>query len=526
MSAEDSGDNWILGVILGLAGSILINTGNNIQSLGLQKLQKQNSKPSPTGQIKEKIFPVSSEETTNTIESEIHGNADKVTVVEKEMKPSESKTWVIGTIIFVGGTILNFYSFAFAAQSMLASLESVQFVTNLIFGKFMLGAIVTKTMLSGTILAVVGTLIAVQNSSKAALDLNTEELIGLYGNLAYIVYVIVVVILLVLLDQIYRCHEKRADSDKPLRFSHIIMALSYSIWSALVGTQSVVQAKVIAELLTVHSRGDENVFKSWFTYVTIIAWFVTAVIWLKRLNDALSKFNPLFIIPLLQCSFIFFAIISGGLYFKEFDTFTFNQWIGFWCGVLVMFVGLALLTPRNLSQNEALKEEIAHIIVEASCASSVDIGINQLLSPRHNKHSHSIAEILSPRKILRNDEEQHSTANTVLTGSHSQSTRGAKKKPRYILQTHTSMMTAALNSAVECRQTRERRQALVERARSLLQNTQDGDSFFEQVAVVVQEMKNELGTVDHVVLNSVTVNSSREMSPLAISHRSILSPRP
>jgi hypothetical protein len=40
-------------------------------------------------------------------------------------------------------------------------------------------------------------------------------------------------------------------------------------------------------------------------------------VWLQRLNDALSKFNPLFIIPLLQCMFIFFAILSGGIFFKE-----------------------------------------------------------------------------------------------------------------------------------------------------------------------------------------------------------------
>ena len=83
-----------------------------------------------------------------------------------------------------------------------------------------------------------------------------------------------------------------------------------------IGTQSVVQAKVLAELLALQGSGEENVFASWFLYLTLIIWAVTCVVWLKRLNDALKMFNPLFIIPLLQCSFIFFAIVSGGIFFK------------------------------------------------------------------------------------------------------------------------------------------------------------------------------------------------------------------
>lgn len=35
-------------------------------------------------------------------------------------------TWKIGTGIFIFGALLNFASYAFAAQSMLASLESIQ----------------------------------------------------------------------------------------------------------------------------------------------------------------------------------------------------------------------------------------------------------------------------------------------------------------------------------------------------------------------------------------------------------------
>ena len=40
-STTDEGENWSLGVILGLLGSVAINTGNNLQSLGLKSLREE-----------------------------------------------------------------------------------------------------------------------------------------------------------------------------------------------------------------------------------------------------------------------------------------------------------------------------------------------------------------------------------------------------------------------------------------------------------------------------------------------------
>ena len=45
----------------------------------------------------------------------------------------------MGTGVFVLGSLLNFASYGFAAQSLLASLEAVQFVTNVAFGRLALG---------------------------------------------------------------------------------------------------------------------------------------------------------------------------------------------------------------------------------------------------------------------------------------------------------------------------------------------------------------------------------------------------
>ena len=275
---SDGSENWVLGVTLGLLGSIAINTGNNIQSLGLKNAQVNEKvapdvePTSPDAQKKQSIPWLS----PKGVKTAPYDNDDEFSVVTvAKQGPLVSPTWIVGTVIFVSGSLLNFASYAFAAQSMLASLESVQFVTNLLFGKFMLGARVTQTMMAGTLLTVTGTIMAVQFSSKETLDLNTEDIKNLYKNPAYICYLFLMAIMLVVLHLTYEKLERLKQKDKAIRRSDIIMPCIYSVWSALFGTQSVVQAKILAELLAVHSSGEENIFASWLTYFTIVLWIMT-----------------------------------------------------------------------------------------------------------------------------------------------------------------------------------------------------------------------------------------------------------
>ena len=393
--SDNGNEHWVLGVTLGLLGSIAINTGNNIQSLGLKSLQEERVEPEPAATIvrrrtasslpslpawlsprpdkgplprRSSSLPWLSPHKTapsNDAEASANEGSEDEFVVVKMGKPSKgSIIWLIGTIIFVTGSLLNFASYAYAAQSMLASLESVQFVTNLLFGKFLLGAHVTQTMVAGTILTVTGTVMAVQFSSKVTLDLNIDDMKKLYSNPAYICYLILMGVAIPVLHFAYRKLDSLSKSNNPVNHSDVIIPCIYAVSSALFGTQSVVQAKVLAELLAVQGSGDENVFASWFTYMTLVIWILTVIVWLKRLNDALKLFNPLFIIPLLQCGFIFFAVVSGGIFFKEFEQFTLSQWLGFWFGIIVMFSGLVLLTPKP-KEDDDLHRALMNLLLES-----------------------------------------------------------------------------------------------------------------------------------------------------------------
>ena len=78
-------------------------------------------------------------------------------------------------------------------------------------------------------------------------------------------------------------------------------------------------------------------------YVSLTLMVGSAVFWLTRLDEALARFEPLLIIPLLQSQFILYATLSGGIFFQEFASMSGAQVLGFTLGIATELSGLALL---------------------------------------------------------------------------------------------------------------------------------------------------------------------------------------
>jgi len=314
--------NMPIGIFLGLAGSVAINTGNNLQSLGMYNLEKK---------------------------AERLGDYN-------EQNACKSTLWIVGTAVFISGALLNFSSYGFAPQSTLASLESIQFVTNLFLGKWLLHKVITGRMYLGTFLTVGGTILAVTFSSRKGARIEViADLIILWEDWHWLAYLVLISVIAVLLFLVNKCYQRRRNKNPKKEGIENKMAVIYAIFSALFGTLSVVFAKILADLLDLQTKGS-SIFTHWFTYATLVSWVVLMVYWLMRLNNALRLYNPLLIIPLLQVNFIFFAITSGGIYFQEFNYMKARQWVIFTLGVALMFLGIYLLIPpEDFKMKEAVQ---------------------------------------------------------------------------------------------------------------------------------------------------------------------------
>ena len=89
-------------------------------------------------------------------------------------------------------------------------------------------------------------------------------------------------------------------------------------------------AKCLSMYLTGGNAGAE--FQAPPLYVALFIWLTFVTFWFKRMDHGLNLFPPLFFIPVLMISFVFVNIICGGIFFKEFEAFDMNQYIGFCCG--------------------------------------------------------------------------------------------------------------------------------------------------------------------------------------------------
>ena len=137
-----------------------------------------------------------------------------------EIDSCESPVWVVGTVIFISGSLLNFAAFAFAPQSILASLEGIQFVTNVLFGQFVLGSTITPLMYAGTCVTIAGVLITVLSASVVGtLEANVSDLLDLWANPAWIAYLAGCVVGGVGLQYTHKTYEAAAAAGRQLPYA-------------------------------------------------------------------------------------------------------------------------------------------------------------------------------------------------------------------------------------------------------------------------------------------------------------------
>jgi len=105
---------WVTGAVINVFGSIGINFGTNLLKLGHNQRERLALLEAP----------------------ECGEKSDFKGIIHFQ-------SWRVGMLIFALGNCLNFISFGYAAQSLLAALGSVQFISNVAFAYFVLEEKVT-----------------------------------------------------------------------------------------------------------------------------------------------------------------------------------------------------------------------------------------------------------------------------------------------------------------------------------------------------------------------------------------------
>ncbi|CAN6572526.1 unnamed protein product [Malus baccata var. baccata] len=165
---------------------------------------------------------------------------------------------------------------------------------------------------------------------------------------------------------IYRRGELlHAVSGQDLRpYWHMLLPFSYAIVSGAVGSFSVLFAKSLSNLLRL-AMSSSYQLHSWFTYSMLLLFLSTAGFWMARLNEGLSFFDAILIVPMFQIAWTFFSICTGFVYFQEYQVLDALRTTMFILGMMSVFVGITLLAPDD-SRGAEVKENPSLVSVVSS----------------------------------------------------------------------------------------------------------------------------------------------------------------
>lgn len=279
--------------------------------------------------------------------------------------------WCFGVLLFLFGNIFNFASLSMANLSLLSSIGSIQFVTNVIFSRLILSEPVTRTTLAGTFIIVGGDVIVALASPKQSDRFDAADLRDRYTDTTYLSYVGLLVFLTAAAQYVYYL-QKRAGAG-----GGTIAAISFAMASALFGTQSQLQGKCLATLLSqLPNNHDRQVIadNAGFCAGVWMLWLVATWWWIRRMTMALRRF-PAFIIPILQVFWIVVSILNGMFYFKESAYMSFSDRLGFIFGMVVVVLGVTVLASQASDWRLRLPERLGGLLRPSQGASQSAAGL-------------------------------------------------------------------------------------------------------------------------------------------------------
>ncbi|KAJ6973095.1 magnesium transporter NIPA8 [Populus alba x Populus x berolinensis] len=337
---------WVIGAFINLFGSIAINFGTNLLKLGHNERERHSTQDNV-------------------------GTSGKVPV-----KPIiYFQTWRVGILFFFLGNCLNFISFGYAAQSLLAALGSIQFVSNIAFAYFVLNKMVTVNVHARAVGREIQQydiplLLSGIDTSCCLAPLHLQVRFG---------------------D--WRGEIILAISGQDLRpYWQMLLPFSYAVVSGAVGSCSVLFAKSLSNLLRLAMSSDYQLH-SWFTYSILLLFLSTAGFWMTRLNEGLALFDAILIVPMFQIVWTFFSICTGFVYFQEYQVFDALRTTMFILGMTSVFVGISLLAPDE-SKGGEVKDNASLVPVVSS---SISIETDRLVissEDAQNKDPRSFAQAM------------------------------------------------------------------------------------------------------------------------------------
>ncbi|KAM0681104.1 NIPA-like protein 2 [Glugoides intestinalis] len=322
--SEKPENTWALGTLLSLGGNLFINLGINFQ------------KKSYTAK------------TIMLLTYNVH-------------------SMELGILIYILGKIASFSAYIFCNQSLLAGLSASGLVANSILAPLINQEVFTWNDGVAIFLVIAGTMIIINNTSRTHTTYTICELITMLKqphNILWILFILSCILILFFIIKFVEINSSwnlvndrfQFFKSETIHFEEngivmkYIMVFLYVFLSSFIASFTTLSIKILGQIFDryFHEQGPIFSFTTLFFSFTLVICTFFQIYWLNR---ALKHYDALVAIPIFQMSWTVLSILTAGIYFQDFETYSKEQLKRFVFGVFVIFCGSIFLAMKIKNKN-------------------------------------------------------------------------------------------------------------------------------------------------------------------------------
>ncbi|XP_035175237.1 NIPA-like protein 2 isoform X2 [Oxyura jamaicensis] len=257
---------------------------------------------------------------------------------QTEPKPYyTSKLWWCG-IIFLGlGEAGNFTAYGFAPIALVAPLGCVSVIGTAFISVLFLKQTMRAADILGGTLAVAGTYLLVTFAPNVPQELTARQVQNNLVSWPFLVYVILEIITFCILLYFY----------KRKAVKHIMILL---MMVALLASLTVIAVKAVASMITLSVKGKMQLTYPVF-YIMLILMATSCVFQVKFLNQAMHLYEATAVVPINFMLFTTSAIVSGVIFYQEFQSAALLSVFMFLFGCLLSFLGVFVIARNKKEEH-------------------------------------------------------------------------------------------------------------------------------------------------------------------------------
>ncbi|XP_042725518.1 NIPA-like protein 2 [Lagopus leucura] len=257
---------------------------------------------------------------------------------QAELKPFyRSKLWWYGAVLLGLGELGNFTAYGFAPIALVAPLGCVSIIGSAFISVLFLKRTMRAADILGGTLAVVGTFLLVTFAPNVPQELTAKRVQNDLVSWPFLVYVILEIIIFCILLYF---HKRKA-------VKHIVVLL---MMVAMLASLTVIAVKAVASMITLSAKGKMQLTYPVF-YIMLILMATSCVFQVKFLNQAMHLYEARAVVPI---NFVFCtttAIISGVIFYQEFQSATFLSVFMFLFGCLLSFLSVFVIAVNKKEEH-------------------------------------------------------------------------------------------------------------------------------------------------------------------------------